>query len=85
MRYLPALKVTFELLIKAGNIDAHNVQCGCWNKRVVTAYVCTCRVTTSVRDNLWIICCKNDNKMDVEDDNNHDGDNEEEIGDKYAR
>ena len=82
--YLPAGRVTFEFLINKANLAVPNVQFGCWNKGVMTVYLRTCGVATSVRNKLWIICWKNDDVMDTDNNNVSDDKDEGENGDKYA-
>ena len=55
-KYLPPVQQTFQWLISAVNLAAHNVSAGVWNKGVMVAYLRTCSITTSVRDNLWTRC-----------------------------
>ena len=83
--YLPAVKVTFEFLVKVANLAAQNVQCGCWNKGTMTAYLCTCGVAALVRNTLWIICQRNDDVMDIDNNTDTDDNNKGEHGDNYAQ
>ena len=50
------------------NYAAHNVTVGCWNKKVMVAYLRSCSVSKSVWKNLWIKCKPPDAKDVVLDD-----------------
>ena len=85
LRFLPLARVTFDFLINVlvntGNVAAHNVRCGCWNKGVIGAYFRTCDVATLVCNNLWTMCQNND----AINDNNKPEDNDDgKIGDNDA-
>ena len=65
---------------------AHNVSEGFWNKGVMNAYLRTCSVATSVRDNLWHRCKKKSQQRTDDDDEDDGGDQESdgEIDDGYT-
>ena len=55
-KYLVPVEQTFEWLTCAVNLAAHNVTAGFWNKTVMVAYLRSCSIATSVRNNLWTKC-----------------------------
>ena len=52
-RFIVPVRQTFEWMIKTVKYAAHNVRSGVWNKGVMTAYLRTCSIAKSVRENVW--------------------------------
>ena len=56
VKYVTPVRQTFEWLKCAVILAAHNVSAGVWNKGVMEAYLRTCSIAGSVRDNIWNKC-----------------------------
>ena len=56
VKYLIPIQQTFEWLITAIFFASHNVSVGAWKRCVIDAYLRSCAVSTSVRNNIWQEC-----------------------------
>ena len=50
--FILPMKQNFAWVTSAVRLAAHNVSSGAWNRGVMEAYLRTCSITTSVRDNI---------------------------------
>ena len=66
IQYIVPVHQTFQWLILAVRFAVHNVSAGVWNKGVMEAFLRTCSIATSVRNNIWMKCRpKNNVQQDV--------------------
>ena len=83
-KYVTPVKQTFQWLEEAVHLASHNVSAGVWRKGVMVAYLRTCSVATSVRDNLWKRCRPGASDTVVNDEEDDDGTNDGEVNDGFV-
>ena len=83
--YIAPVRQTFSWLKEAVLFAAHNVSVGAWNKGVMEAYLRTCSIAGSVRDNIWRSCRPSSSDSEHnENETNGEPENDGEINDGFT-